>query len=208
MESPASETTYIPEPPLLAEDSELPEEPGALQPNTALARPSSPKPTSHRRAGLNHHRSHCTICRHPERDAIEQSFLHWERPTVIARDFQLADRRVVNRHALALDLFDLRSSRTRRSLEFIIEQAETVKATADSVIRAVKAHACLGEDGRWTEPVRHTIITHQYLNLAGPPAEQDLARDQAQIGTPSKRTSLFGAALNLIRPDSRQKGGA
>jgi len=208
MENSASNIPHPPEPPILADDSEPYDEPDAPQPDSAMVRPSGSKPTAHRRAGLNHHRSHCTICRHPERDAIEQSFLHWERPTVIARDFQLADRRVVNRHAHALDLFQLRSSRSRRSLEFIMEQAETVKATADSVIRAVKAHACLGEDGRWTEPIRHTIITHQYVNLTSPPAEQDPAEDQAQIDNRNQRTSLLGAALSLIRPESRQKGGA
>ena len=170
---------------------------------------------------LNQHRAHCTICHHSERDAIEQGFLHWQRPTVIVHEFQLADRRVINRHARALGLFELRASRSRRSLEFVMEQAETVKATADSVIRAVKAHACLGEDGRWTEPTRHTIITHQYADLTEPPIRSGSA-SRASIASEASprqrrkpapkqlraRTTLLGAALSFILPDSRQKGGA
>ena len=117
---------------------------------------------------LTHHEAHCTVCRHPDRDAIEQCFLHWQRPSSIAYEFQLTDRRVVYRHARALGLYQQRATRARRSLEFIMEQAETVKATADSVIRAVKAHACIDENGRWTEPVKRTIITHQYVGSPDP----------------------------------------
>jgi hypothetical protein len=29
---------------------------------------------------LNHHRRHCTICKHPFRTAIEEEFLHWASP--------------------------------------------------------------------------------------------------------------------------------
>ena len=222
MEDPASVSTYNPEPSLPTDDSDPSGEPSAPEPDNALATAASPsqiaKPTGHRRISLNHHRAHCAICRHPECDVIEQAFLHWQRPSIIVYDFQLPHRRALNRHARALGLYELRSSRSRRSLEFIMEQAETVKATADSVIRAVKAHACLGEDGRWTEPTRHTIITHEYAEppiRPGSASRASIASEgsprQTRKATPRRlgaRTTLLGAALSLILPDSRQKGGA
>lgn len=138
---------------------------------------AAPKPQHHRRIGsgasaklkrrddgdtsLSHHEARCTICNHRERAAIDEAFLHWQRPTAIAHEFQLGDRRIVYRHAHALGLFHQRAAKSRRSLEFIIEQAETVTATADSVIRAVRAHSCLGEDGRWTEPRKEVLITQK-----------------------------------------------
>ena len=213
MQDPASVSTYNPEPSLLTDDSDPSSEPSAPEPDNALATAASPsriaKPIGHRRISLNHHRAHCAICHHPECDIIEQAFLHWQRPSIIVYDFQLPHRRALNRHARALGLYELRSSRSRRSLEFIMEQAETVKATADSVIRAVKAHACLGEDGRWTEPTRHTIITHEYADLTQP-RERAISQQRRKpapqrLGT---RTTFLGAALSFILPDSRQKGGA
>lgn len=100
------------------------------------------------------------MCNHPERDAIDQAFLHWQRPSAIAHNFQLGDRRIVYRHAHALDLFRKRASLSRRVLEFVVEQAETVTATADSVIRGVRVHSCIGEDGRWTEPSEWSSLTN------------------------------------------------
>jgi hypothetical protein len=149
------------------------------------------KPRQNGDISLSHHRAHCTICNHPEREIINQAFLHWQRPTAIAHHFQLGDRRIVNRHAEAFGLFQLRASRSRRSLEFIMEQAETVTATVDSVIRAVRAHACLGEDGCWTEPTKRTIITHEYLQRhAAFPDEPTAART-----FPTQNGTNFSAPL-------------
>ena len=212
MENPASHTDHSLEPPLLTDDSESSNQPATPESNDALARTGPNQiatPAGHRRVSLNHHRAHCAICQHRERDVIDQAFLHWQRPSVIVYDFQLPHRRALNRHARAFGLYELRSSRSRRSLEFIIEQAETVKATADSVIRAVKAHACLGEDGRWTEPTRHTIITHEYAEVTQP-RERAIPQQRTKPAPPrlGPRTTLLGAALSLILPDSKHKGGA
>lgn len=110
----------------------------------------SPEPRHKRESNqisLSHHAARCSICQHPERDAIEQGFLHWESPTLLAYEYGLGRRRAVYRHARAFGLFKKRGARTRRSLEFVIEQAETVTATADSLIRAVRAYSCVSEDG-------------------------------------------------------------
>lgn len=107
---------------------------------------------------LSHHAARCGICQHPDRDAIEQGFLHWESPTLLALEYGLGRRRAIYRHARALGLYEKRGARTRRNLEFVMEQAETVTATASDVIRAVRAYSCLTEDGRWTEPAKRILI--------------------------------------------------
>lgn len=109
------------------------------------------------------HQAHCTICNHPERDAIEQAFLHWWRPGDLAYHFKLGNRLAVYRHAHATGLFQRRLDRTQHALGYIIEQAESVKPTADSIIRAVRALGCLDQNGRWHEPRKEVLITHQYL---------------------------------------------
>jgi hypothetical protein len=141
--------------------------------DATLARPAGS------RLSLAHHRARCTICNHPDRESIDVAFLHWQRPTAIAHEFQLADRRVLYRHAHALGLFHQRAAKSRRTLEFIMEQAESVTATADSIIRAVRAHSCLGEDGRWSEPRKEALITHkvcfeQAAELIDTPADQNV----------------------------------
>jgi hypothetical protein len=138
--------------------------------------PAQPRAPKGEPINLIYHQPRCSICNHPDREAIEQGILHWERPSQLARQYDLGHRRAVYRHARAFGLFKERAARTRRSLEFIMEQAESVTATADSIIRAVRAHSCLGEDGRWTEPTRRVIITHKYVNrpLGGGPDLSDL----------------------------------
>ena len=134
---------------------------------------------------LTHHAARCSICNHPDRDEIEQGFLHWESPTRLAHEFNLGHRRAVYRHARALGLFKRRVAHSRRILEFIMEKAESVTPTADSIIRAVRAYACLSEDGRWTEPTKRVIITHEYVEPATisiPPARTQGERNEASRG--------------------------
>jgi len=138
VEAPAPETT----------------EPRRLKP--AKRRPAKP-------VSIRYHAAHCTICNHPERDAIDEAFLHWWRPGDIAHHFQLGHRLVVYRHAHATGLFQRRLDRTQHALGYIVEQAESVRPTADSVIRAVRALGCLDQNGRWHEPRKEVLITHQYL---------------------------------------------
>lgn len=123
--------------------------------------PSRLDETSLRQLDLNYHRIRCTICSHPEREAIEHDFLHWVRPSVITHEYQLGDRRAIGRHARAFGLFELRTAKTQHALDLIIEKAESVTPTANDIIRAVRAHACLDENGRWHEPIRRVITTHE-----------------------------------------------
>src|SRR5690348_1429620 len=36
---------------------------------------------------LNYHSVRCSICNHPEREAIEQGYLHWENPTYLTHEY-------------------------------------------------------------------------------------------------------------------------
>ena len=115
----------------------------------------SPDPARHSRK--------CEICRHPDRQAIELEFLGWRHPENIVDDYELTSRSSIYRHAHATGLLSQRRLNLRDSLELVIEQAEQTTPTADSIIRAVRAHSCITEEGRWIEPAKHVIISRREI---------------------------------------------
>lgn len=109
--------------------------------STATAAPppencSGPKEKGGVRKNLRRHARKCGVCRHPNRKEIEQDFLSWQSPDVIAKVHGIADHSSVYRHAHALGLFERRSLTLRLALGPIIEKAMTVRVTAEAVIRA------------------------------------------------------------------------
>jgi hypothetical protein len=106
----------------------------------------------------SHHTRHCIICHHPERDAIEEEFLHWHSPDTIAAGFKVPWRGIY-RHAHAFNLFERRDRDLRFALGHIIERAQRVRTTADSVIRAVHAYTRINSSGQWVEPPSHVIVS-------------------------------------------------
>jgi hypothetical protein len=113
-------------------------------------------------AGSVHHRRRCSVCRHPEREAIEEAFLDWANVSRLTEEYHLPGRTAIYRHARALGLDARREGNFRRVLGHIIEKSSTVRPSADAVVRAVELYTRLG----WIEP---------------PPSEN-------QIATPSSRT--------------------
>jgi hypothetical protein len=107
------------------------------------------------------HERLCSICRHPERDAIEEAFLQWQRACDIFREFKLPSRTSVYRHAHAVGLFEQRARALRFVLENIMEESSACAPSADSIIRAVRAYSCLDDRGRWIEPPRRLIIQRE-----------------------------------------------
>jgi hypothetical protein len=142
------------EPPIHPEETEPTDLPA---PEPVERRPAKP-------IEMKRHVSHCTICKHPERAAIDQAFLHWWPIADLAYYFKLGNRLVVYRHAHALGLFEKRGARTQHALGYMIEQAQTVTPTGDCIIRAIRALSCLDENGRWHEPRKEVLIMHQYLD--------------------------------------------
>jgi hypothetical protein len=108
---------------------------------------------------LVRHARRCAICHHPERDAIEEAFVHWFHADRIVDDHDLPSRSALYRHAYATGLYDLRRQNMRYALEHLIEDAIHAPVSGDCVIRAVRAHARLTADGRWIDPPQQIIVT-------------------------------------------------
>jgi hypothetical protein len=121
--------------------------------------PKPPLPAT----SLGRHKRKCGVCKHPDRDAIEQEFLRWYNTEDIARDYDIPDHSSIYRHAHATGLFERRSTTIRVALEPLIEQATSVEVTADAVIRAVRVYAHLNNAGQWVNPPTHVV--HHTLSI-------------------------------------------
>jgi hypothetical protein len=107
---------------------------------------------------FSRHPRRCTICSHPDRDAIEGDFIRWRSPDQIAKDYHIADRVSVYRHAHYAGLFQRRKREVARVLESFLESAASCPIeAADMIIRATRLYVRLNEHGEWVEaPARNT----------------------------------------------------
>ena len=122
------------------------------------ARPAHAKPTSHA-SHLSHHQRKCAICRHPERETIEEMFVHWHSSSSIHRRFMLSDRSTIYDHAHATGLFAKRRRNLRYALENVIERADQCDISSHGIVAAIEAYASLTPSGEWIEPARRVIYT-------------------------------------------------
>ena len=113
---------------------------------------SASRPTPSGRPDLGRHERKCGVCCHPDRDAIEEAFIHWHSPTRIAQDYEISDDSLY-RHAYATGLDAVRSRNLRCALERILEKAQRVIPTADSIVRAARAYTRINHAGEWVEPI-------------------------------------------------------
>jgi hypothetical protein len=118
---------------------------------------ASAPPAGARKPSLSRHRRGCTICRHPNRAVIEEDFQRWRGAGDIAEEHELHDRQSVYRHAHATGLWERRRRNLRVALESLIEGAERVRVTGDTIVRAVIAHARINDEGKYVEPPRHIV---------------------------------------------------
>jgi hypothetical protein len=141
-----------------------------LPPNEPRPAVSSAEPPHHRRpapaltpssrkAPEDRHSRKCHICRHPDREQIEEDFLQWRSPWTIIQEYDIPESSLF-RHAHAFGLFPLRRENMRLALDRVIERGVQVDNTGDTIIRAVRAEACLTDDGHWVEPAKRIIVTH------------------------------------------------
>jgi hypothetical protein len=108
---------------------------------------------------LSRHQRKCAVCRHPEREAIEEAFLHWHSPNQIASNYDLEEA-AIYRHAHALNLFDRRSGNLRFALENFIERVDEIQEVKpDALVRAIHAYTRMKATGEWVEPPRQIIVT-------------------------------------------------
>jgi hypothetical protein len=124
---------------------------------------------AHRASAARHARK-CTVCHHKDREFIDQDYLRWLSPKKIARECAISHQSVVYRHADATGLRSQRRASLRATLENFIEQAESVRATAGSVVAAVRLYAQINDQGQWTPPVKRYIIEHRHTSAAEAPS--------------------------------------
>jgi predicted Zn-ribbon and HTH transcriptional regulator len=117
---------------------------------------TSPPPG--RLSRLELHQSHCKICGYEDQDEIDEAFVSWENVSQIAEDYE-RDRRAIYRHANATGLYAKRDRNIRRALGRIIQEADFVTASADSVVRAVKMLTHVNAHGDWVQPPTHVIFS-------------------------------------------------
>jgi hypothetical protein len=115
---------------------------------------------------LGHHRRNCTVCAHEKCGEIEEDFVAWKSPAVIAEEYGLNDRRNVYRHAHALGLFDNRRRNIRAALEKIIEKVGEVDVNASAVVAAVQAYAKINAAGQWIDRSEHLNLNELFDKMS------------------------------------------
>jgi len=109
-------------------------------------------------AGVNlgRHQAQCTICLSSCRQEIDELFIDWVSPQVIASKYSNLSRDSVYRHAHACDLFSKRERNIRRALERFIERVDTTMLNGSSIISAIKAYVRLNSAGQGAEQAQGT----------------------------------------------------
>jgi hypothetical protein len=154
--------------------------------------PAAPSPDE---SEASRHARKCSICNHPERGAIDDDFIHWMKPHIIAHEFDLPER-AIRRHARATGLHELRSRKSLHALDLIIENAKTATVTGDTIIRAIRAASCINASGQWVEPPKRVIFTVEHVAAPG-------------SAPPTAALALTPASPNLVlelAPPISQKG--
>lgn len=153
--------------------------------------PASSVNSATRSPSLERHRRKCTVCKHAERDAIEEAFLHWMSPDFITEEFELPDWSTLYRHAHATGLFAQRRRNVRFALENIIERSVEVEITAAGLVRAIRAHASLTDSGEWVEPASRVIVSS---GAAAP--------GSVSLTSPAVPSRLEAAPISMLMPES------
>jgi len=106
------------------------------------------------------HSRKCAICNHPERDAIDEAFLHWATGPGIVNDYKLPSLSCLYRHVHAVGLWRRRRKTVRSALARIIERARDTRPSVRDIIRAVEICARFRDDGAYVVPPKRLIIEH------------------------------------------------
>ena len=152
-----------------------------------------------RRANIARHARKCTVCHHPDREFIDQDYLRWLSPKKIAHEYKISHHSAVYRHADATGLRAQRRASLRATLENFIEQAESVRATAGSVVAAVRLYAQINDQGQWTPPVRRHIVEHRYVDQRS----ADPASTPAPLSKKGGLLSPVTSAANSAAPPAQ-----
>src|ERR1700722_17912771 len=168
---------------------------------------------------LERHSRRCIICHHPEREAIEEEFVHWRAPWKLAKDYKLVDYRTVYRHARAAGLLLQRRERLHSALDAFVESVDDVTFTGDTILRAMRAYSCIDSHGRWTEiptqvqfststdahppqpPSRTSNVSSDVIDIA--PDKESEEDEENEENAPEDRVTAYDV-LDVIRKYSNQ----
>ena len=151
-----------------------------------------------RTASLALHQRRCIICHHPDREEIEEMFLHWFSPATIYRRFLLKDRYSIYRHAHATDLYQRRRRNLRCALENIIERSDECPISSNGIVRAIKAYCSLTTAGEWVEPASRVV--YQTVSTSSAPA------DPSSAGLPRAGTASHAKVPSTTVPGTTVDG--
>jgi hypothetical protein len=149
------------------------------------------------KAFLRRHRAACSICYHPDREAIEEEYLHWHDVWKISRQYQIDDYRSIHRHARAYGLVAARRENMLAALDNLVERSAGASVRGDTVIRAIRAYSCISDSGEWAEPPTRVVFSTDRpalpagvaKRLLRAQAAQDCASAEIDVASPSPATT-------------------
>ncbi|MGA8221819.1 MAG: hypothetical protein WB780_09220 [Candidatus Acidiferrales bacterium] len=159
------------------------------------------KNTNHPEAAdaLARHSRKCSICHHPDREAIEQDFLHWSTSFYIQQEYDINDARSIYCHARATGLIQRRRENLLAALDNLVEQSAHTVPSADGILRAIRAYSCLDEYGRWTDPPSRVFFSTSQAAPIGPSGSSVPGDATQTITIPAPKADQTGEPL--LGPD-------
>ena len=182
--------------------------------SSAFSTPLPSSTSSRTPPDFSRHSRRCCICLHPDRDAIEGDFIRWRSPELIAREYKLANRTSIYRHAHCNGLFAWRRRELGRVLEGMLENHEHIPLEAsEAIVRAARVYAHLDENGNWFEPARiNFVLTGPAPAISRPGSFQpahafqtknEISKRRAKSRTPrSRRRGIVARKQNRVRRTS------
>jgi hypothetical protein len=142
--------------------------------NPNQSHPQGPRPnrpaSCSKRANFKYHRKRCSVCKHPNREAIDEDFLRWQSPEKLALQYGIPNYCSIYRHVHATGLYARRRRAICTSLESIIEHAAGIIPTTIELVNAVETYAHFDSDGQLVEPFEPRITRR----VLAPPPETSL----------------------------------
>jgi hypothetical protein len=138
------------------------------------------------------HSRKCAVCKHPQREAIEELFIYWHSADSIQRLFNLSDWSAIYRHAHAAGLYERRRANIRAVLDLLLEGVNLIETpTPMSIVAGVRAYACLNDSGGWAEPPKRVHMTT--LVRHDPPSMAVAAVPESKIPAEERHNPPFSA---------------
>lgn len=158
-------------------------------------------------SALERHMRKCSICKHPDREAIEADFINWRSEETICEEFSLSSRTSIYRHAAATGLLRKRRLNLRGVCERIIEHAEKAPPSASAILRALRIFAHITEDGQWLEPAKRFIVTCVHVTKHEPaPAAAASSEPSENGGAFAMRDSVPAASASYSQSSVNSTG--